>query len=99
MICAGAEAAGNIRNATANLTAGWRNTGGKGFWCRPGEILKNPRQVAGIRESASVNIAVLDFVAGRIGPGVSTEQIDEWVYEQTVSRGAVPATLHYQGFP
>ncbi len=35
---------------------------------------------------------MLDFVAGRIGPGVSTEQIDEWVYEQTVSRGAVPAT-------
>ena len=71
----------------------------KGVLVPPREILKNPRQVAGIRESASVNIAVLDFVAGRIGPGVSTEQIDEWVYEQTVSRGAVPATLHYQGFP
>ena len=31
--------------------------------------------------------------------GITTEQIDQWVYEQTMRYGAVPAPLNYQGFP
>ena len=30
---------------------------------------------------------------------MSTEEIDRWVYEQTISRGARPATLGYKGYP
>lgn len=38
-------------------------------------------------------------MAEHIGPGVTTQQIDDWVYEQTTSRGAIPAPLNYEGFP
>ncbi len=65
----------------------------------PREIIKNQEQIQKIRESAKVNIAVLDYVAEHIHAGVTTEEIDRWVYEQTVSRGAIPAPLNYEGFP
>ena len=44
-------------------------------------------------------MAVLDYVAEHIGPGVTTEQIDQWVYEQTTHLGGIPAPLGYNGFP
>ena len=53
----------------------------------------------GIRESGKINIAILDYVAEHIHEGITTEQIDQWVYEQTMRYGAVPAPLNYQGFP
>lgn len=62
-------------------------------------LLKTPKQVQGIRESAKVNIAVLDYVAAHIKEGTTTEEIDRWVYEQTAKCGAVPAPLGYEGFP
>ncbi len=62
-------------------------------------MIKTPKQVEAIRESAKVNIAVLDYVAERIQAGVTTEEIDHWVYEQTVKYHAIPAPLHYEGYP
>lgn len=63
------------------------------------DMIKTPEQVARIRESAKVNIAVLDYVAEHIQAGVTTEEIDRWVYEQTTKYGAIPAPLNYEGFP
>lgn len=63
------------------------------------DMIKNKEQIDGIRESGKINIAVLDYVAEHIRPGVTTQQIDDWVYEQTTSRGAIPAPLNYEGFP
>lgn len=65
----------------------------------PHEIIKTPEQIAGIRKSAEINIAVLDYVAEHIKAGVTTEEIDKWVYEQTTIRGGIPAPLNYEGFP
>lgn len=62
-------------------------------------LIKTPQQIQGIRESAKVNIAVLDYVAEHIRAGVTTEEIDRWVYEQTVKYHAAPAPLNYEGFP
>lgn len=62
-------------------------------------IIKNAEQIQGIRESAKINIAVLDYISENIRSGISTEQIDRWVYEQTSARGAIPAPLNYEGFP
>ena len=62
-------------------------------------IIKTPEQVQGIRESAKVNMACLDAVAAAIRPGMSTEEIDKIVYDTTVSMNAIPAPLHYEGFP
>lgn len=63
------------------------------------DMIKNARQIEAIRESGKVNIAVLDYVAKHIGEGITTGQIDQWVYRETVNRGAVPAPLNYNGFP
>lgn len=63
------------------------------------DIIKTPEQIEKIKESAKVNIAVLDYVAEHIKEGITTEQIDCWVYEQTTKYGAIPAPLHYEGYP
>ncbi len=62
-------------------------------------LIKTPAQMEKIRESARINVAVLDYVAARIGAGVTTEQVDRWVYEETTRRGGIPAPLNFQGFP
>lgn len=63
------------------------------------DIIKTPAQIQGIRESARINIAVLDYVSDHIKAGITTEQINEWVYEQTVKCHAIPAPLNYDGYP
>lgn len=65
----------------------------------PRGIIKNEEQLAGMRESCKVNIAVLDYVAEHICEGITTEDIDKMVYEQTTKMGGIPAPLHYEGFP
>ena len=71
----------------------------KGIIIPPRELIKNEQQIQAIKESAKINIAVLDYIGQNIRAGITTEQIDKWVYEQTILRGAIPATLNYEGFP
>ncbi len=63
------------------------------------DIIKTPDEIDAIRDSAKVNIAVLDYVSEHIKEGVSTAQIDEWVSKVTAEHGAIPAPLNYCGFP
>ena len=65
----------------------------------PHKLIKTPNQIEGIRQSAKVNIAVLDYVAAHIRAGISTAEIDRWVYEETLRLGGVPARLGFEGFP
>ncbi len=65
----------------------------------PRALLKTAEEIKGVKRSAEVNVGVLDFVAEHIGEGVSTEQIDQWVYDYTVEHDAIPAPLDYEGFP
>ena len=65
----------------------------------PGKILKTEKQIQGIRESSVINMAVLDAVGEMIGPGVSTQQIDDVVTEVTARMGGIAAPLNYEGFP
>ena len=76
----------------------------KDYWNRGYEVpdhsmIKTPEQIAAIKESAKINIAVLDYVAEHIKAGVTTEEIDQWVYDETTKRGGIPAPLDYEGFP
>ena len=63
------------------------------------EILKNAEQIEKIKESAKINIAVLDYVAEHIKAGISTAEIAKWVYDITTKMGGVPAPLNFEGFP
>lgn len=62
-------------------------------------LIKTPEDIEGIKRSAKVNVGVLDYVAERIGPGVTTGEIDRWVHDYTVEHGAIPAPLDYEGYP
>ena len=63
------------------------------------DMLKTPEQIAGIKESAKINVAVLDDIAEHIRVGMSTEEIDQRVYQLTKEMGGIPAPLNYEGFP
>ncbi len=63
------------------------------------ELIKKPEQIEGIRQACQLSKQILDSLEERIRPGVTTEQIDKWVHEYTVSHGAYPAPLNYKGFP
>ena len=62
-------------------------------------LLKTPADIEGIKRSAAINIGVLDYVAAHIAPGVTTAEVDKWIYDYTVEHGGIPADLNYEGFP
>jgi len=63
------------------------------------DIIKNKKQIEGIKKSAKINNDVLDLISKNIREGMSTEKLDRLAYEYIVSQGGVPATLNYDGFP
>lgn len=65
----------------------------------PRKLIKNEQQIQAIRESAKINIAVLDYVAQNIHVGMSTEEINTLVDTRTRELGGIPAPLNYEGFP
>ncbi len=65
----------------------------------PREIIKTPEQIEGIRESGKINTAVLDYITEHIQAGITTEDINQLVFEKTIELGGVPAPLGFEGFP
>lgn len=84
---------------TAALNEKLRYYRHQGHIVPPRKIIKTTEQIEGIRRSAVINTAVLDHVAAHIRPGMSTQEIDTLVYDFTLAHGAIPAPLHYEGFP
>lgn len=71
----------------------------KGYKIPPLKIIRSEEQIAGIRESAKINTALLDYLSENIREGITTQDIDDMVYDFTRSHGAIPAPLHYEGYP
>lgn len=71
----------------------------KGYKIPPLKIIRSDEQIAGIRESAKINTALLDYISENIREGITTQDVDDMVYEFTRSHGAIPAPLHYEGYP
>ncbi|MBX4268261.1 methionyl aminopeptidase [Clostridium estertheticum] len=63
------------------------------------KLIKNKEQIEGIRRSAEINNGILDLVSETIKAGMTTEDINTLAHEYTISRGGIPATLNYEGFP
>lgn len=64
-----------------------------------GIFIKTEEQIAGIRAACRMTSELLSMVAGRIKAGITTNEIDSWVHEETIARGGIPAPLGYRGFP
>ena len=62
-------------------------------------LIKTDEQVEGIRGACQFSKNILDLVEEKIGPGITTNEINQWVHDYTVTNGAIPACLNYQGFP
>ena len=62
-------------------------------------MLRTEEQLAGIRESAAINTALLDYLSENIHEGISTAEIDHMVYCFTTDHDAIPAPFNYEGFP
>ncbi len=62
-------------------------------------IIKTPEQIEKIKESAKINVAVLDEISKQIHEGMNTAEIDKLVYDMTTDMGGIPAPLNYEGFP
>ncbi|MBM3505492.1 MAG: type I methionyl aminopeptidase [Alphaproteobacteria bacterium] len=53
----------------------------------------------GMRRAGRLAAETLDFIAPFVEPGITTDRLDELCHHFIVGRGAVPAPLHYRGFP
>ena len=62
-------------------------------------LIKNAEDIKWIKKAAAINNGILDNVGSLIKPGVTTEEIDKFVYDYTTSHGGIPAPLGYEGYP
>ena len=58
-------------------------------------IIKTKEQIDGIRKSCQMTKDLLDMVEEMICVGITTNEIDELVHQETLARGAIPAPLNY----
>lgn len=61
--------------------------------------LKGPKEIDGIRVSCQMAAETLLLVGEKLQAGMTTEDIDRIVYDDTIRRGAKPSPLNYKGFP
>lgn len=62
-------------------------------------MIKTPVQIEGIRRAGVVNNKILDLVSEFMKPGISTEDINTLVHENTIRLGGIPAPLNFEGYP
>ena len=62
-------------------------------------LLKSPRELALMRKAGYVLAEVTERLTAWVGPGLSTQEIDEEVEDFIRARGAAPAFKGYRGFP
>ncbi len=53
---------------------------------------------ASMRKACQLTATCLDELSKRVEPGVTTQQLDDFVYSFGLDHGAVPATLNYRGY-
>jgi methionyl aminopeptidase len=61
--------------------------------------LKSQKEIEGIRVSCQMAAETLLLVGEKLRAGMSTDEIDKIVHEDTIRRGAYPSPLNYKGFP
>jgi methionyl aminopeptidase len=62
-------------------------------------MIKTPEEIEGCREAGRINSLLLDAVEREIRVGMTTQDIDDIVMEETKRLGGIPACLGYEGFP
>jgi len=61
--------------------------------------LHGPEAFEGMHKAGQLAAQALDMLVPHVQPGVSTERLDDLVVEFALAHAAIPAPLHYRGFP
>jgi methionyl aminopeptidase len=62
-------------------------------------IKKSPEEIDRMAAAGAILVRTLNLVAGKIRPGVTTEELDQAAEKYIRSQGAEPAFKGYRGFP
>ncbi|KAH8099480.1 methionine aminopeptidase [Cristinia sonorae] len=65
---------------------------------QPPQILNKEEQEK-MRTVCRLAREILDIAAAAVKPGVTTDEIDEIVHNETIKRNAYPSPLNYRGYP
>ncbi|SFI80123.1 type I methionyl aminopeptidase [Aerobium aerolatum] len=60
--------------------------------------LYGPEAFEGMRKACQLTARCLDALADMVKPGITTNEIDRFVFEFGMDNGALPATLNYRGY-
>ena len=61
--------------------------------------IKTVKEVEGLRIASQMAAETLLGVGEMIRAGLTTEDLNTFVHEDTLKRGGIPAPLNYHGFP
>lgn len=61
--------------------------------------IKSAEEIEQMRESCRITAKILDEVGKIIRPGISSEEVNNFVHKMTLELGAIPSPLGYKGFP
>jgi methionyl aminopeptidase len=62
-------------------------------------VLKAPGEIELMDTANAIVLSVLDGIASRMRPGVTTRELDRWAESHIREAGGVPAFLDYRGYP
>lgn len=71
----------------------------KGYLIPSHSMIKNEKQIMGIKQAAIVNNGLLDYIEKNIHAGMTTEDIDVMTQDYLTAHQATSADLHYEGYP
>jgi methionyl aminopeptidase len=66
-------------------------------WNEP--AVKSPEMIERMRRAGALGAEVLARAGELVAPGVTTDEIDVFVHDFTIERGAYPSPLNYNGYP
>ena len=61
-----------------------------------GIIIKTPEQIEKIREGGKILAEIMNKIAKKVKPGISTYELDRYAYELIKENGDIPAFLNYR---
>jgi methionyl aminopeptidase len=61
--------------------------------------IKSPKEIEAMRVVGRLAAETLMDIGEKLRPGMTTEEINTLVHEDTLRRGGFPAPLNYRGFP
>jgi methionyl aminopeptidase len=61
--------------------------------------IHKPEDYESMRKAGRLAASVLDAVANKVQPGITTDELNDFCHAMIVGAGAIPAPLGYRGFP